>query len=398
MREHQASTDLEASGHLNGAEKGLRVALVAGTLGRGGAEKQFVYMAQSLAALGVSVRVYSVTHGQPYEEKLRASGVPVYWFGRLRNPVLRIVALTKLLRSYRPHVIQSGHTFTNLYAALAGPWLNAMSLGAQRSDWVNTRKSNGLWAYALMKAPSAVIANSEKALWEFTNRRILKPEFVRVLPNAIDLGDYSARQTDQGVSAVAGEPAAIFVARLIAVKRLDRFLRSLSLASRQAPALRGVVVGDGPERKPMQQVAQDLGLSSSQVTFLGERDDVSALLRKASFLVLSSDREGTPNVILEAMATALPVITTPVGDVAKIVLDGVTGYVVDFDDVQGMAARMVELARSPELCRELGAAGRKRAQEHYGLDGLGDRLLAIYRDIARQQSNHRVLQLLPEHF
>jgi glycosyltransferase involved in cell wall biosynthesis len=397
MREHPASRDSEVSGNSNNAAGYLRVALVAGALGRGGAEKQFFYLAQSLWALGVSVRVYSVTRGEPFEAKLQALGVPVHWFGRYGNPVLRMATLAKLLASYRPHVIQSGHAFTNLYAAAVGRWLNTMSLGAQRSDWSHTRERNGLWAYPLMKMPSALIANSEKARLELTNRRILKPESVRVLRNAIDLGDYGAAPTDAAASAAAGgEPVAVFVARLIAVKRLDRFLRALALASRQVPALRGIIVGDGPQRQPMQQMALDLGLSSSQVTFLGERDDVSALLRKASFLVLSSDLEGTPNVILEAMATALPVVTTPVGDAAKIVLDGVTGYVVDFDDVQGMAARMVELARSPQLCRELGAAGRKRVREHYGLDGLGEQLLAIYRDIARQQDNHKILQLLTE--
>jgi glycosyltransferase involved in cell wall biosynthesis len=370
----------------------LRVALVAGSLCQGGAEKQFFYMARSLAALGVSVRVYSVTRGEPYERKLHAAGIPVHWFGQFGNPALRVVALAKLLRTFRPHVIQAGHTFTNLYAAAAGRWLRVMSLGAQRSDWVDTRESNGIWTYPLMKAPSAVIANSEKAMREFIERRILRPEFVRVLPNAIDLGDYHAAQPTED----AGQgPTAIFVARLITRKRLDRFLRALSLASPQVPALKGIVVGDGPERKPMQQLAAELGVSP-RVTFLGERDDVSALLRKASFLVLSSDWEGTPNVILEAMAAGLPVITTPVGDAGKIVLDGVTGYVVEFDDAQGMAARMVEVARSPQLRRQLGEAGRERVRQHHGLDGLGDRLLAIYRDIARQQENHQVLQLLPE--
>jgi glycosyltransferase involved in cell wall biosynthesis len=314
----------------------------------------------------------------------------VHWFGRSKIPILRVATLAKLLGSYRPHVIQSGHAFTNLYAAAVGRWLNTMSLGAQRSDWSHARERNGLWTYALMKMPSAVIANSEKARLEFTDRRILKSESVRVLPNAIDLRDYA------GETNASREPVAVFVGRLIAVKRLDRFLKVLSLASRQVPSLRGIVVGDGPQRKPMQQVALALGLSSSQVEFVGERDDVSTLLRQARFLVLSSDREGTPNVILEAMATGIPVITTPVGDAATIVLDGVTGYVVDFDDIQGMTARTVELAQSPQLCRQLGEAGRERVRRRHGLDGLGDRLLAIYRDIARQQENHQLLRLLPE--
>ena len=397
MREYQVSTGSEAYGYRNSAAPRLRVALLAGSLGRGGAEKQLFYIARALFELGVDVRVYSVTRGEPYEGKLQAVGVPVHWVGRLGNPLLRVAKLAALLRSHRPHVIQSGHVFMNLYAAVVGRCLDAMSLGAQRSDWMHTRGHNGFWTYPLMKAPSAVITNSEKALWELASLRVWKPEYVRVLPNAIDLGFYGAAQMDAVASVAARcEPVVVFVGRLIAVKRLDRFLRALSLASRQVPALKGIVVGDGPERKPMQQTARDLGLSSSQVTFLGERDNVPALLRKASFLVLSSDREGTPNVILEAMATALPVVTTPVGDAPKIVVDGETGYVVDFDDIQGMARKMVELARSPQLCRQLGDAGEQRVRQYHGLDGLGERLLAIYGDIARLQENHQVLRLLPE--
>jgi glycosyltransferase involved in cell wall biosynthesis len=397
MREYQVSIGSEACGNRNSAVPRLRVALLAGSLSRGGAEKQLFYIARALFELGVDVRVYSVTRGEPYEENLKAVGVPVHWFGRLGNPLLRLATLAILLRSHRPHVIQAGNAFTNLYAAILGRWFNAMSLGAQRSSWAYARQRNGIWTYPLMKAPSAVIANSERAVLEFTNRRILRPESVRVLPNAIDLGEYRAAetQTDTQSAAFPREPVAIFVARLIAVKRLDRFLRAFSLASKQVPGLKGIVVGEGPERKPMQQLAQEMGLSS-RVSFLGERHDVGALLQNARFLVLSSDWEGTPNVILEAMAAALPVITTPVGDVAEIVVDGVTGSVVGFDDVQGMAARMVELARSPQLCRQLGVAGRNHVRRRHGLDGLGERLLAIYRDIARQQENDQVVRLLPE--
>ena len=393
--EHKMPSYPEVAGGQESGRQGLRVALVAGALGRGGAEKQFFYMARSLTALGVCVRVYSVTRGEPFEAKLQELGVPVHWFGELGNPALRVVVLTKLLRSFRPHVIQSSHPFANLYAALAGRWLNAMSLGAQRSDWAFTREDNGLWAYPLMMTPSAVIANSEKARREFTSHRSLGPVSVHVLANAIDLDHYGPAQTDAAPGVAGREPVAVFVARLVAVKRLDRFLGALAIASRQVPALRGMVVGDGPERKPMQQVARELGLSS-RVEFLEERDDVSALLRDARFLVLSSDREGTPNVILEAMATGIPVITTPVGDAATIVLDGVTGYVVAYEDTQGMAARMVELARSPQLCRQLGEAGRERVRERHSLDGLGDRLLAIYQDVARHQNNRQLLRLLAE--
>jgi glycosyltransferase involved in cell wall biosynthesis len=111
-------------------------------------------------------------------------------------------------------------------------------------------------------------------------------------------------------------------------------------------------------------------------------------------LVLSSDREGFPNILLEAMAARIPVVATPAGDIQEVVREGVTGYVVPFDDVEGIAKRMVRLAKSPDLRHQLGEAGRQQAERIYSYEGLADRLLSTYRSIAEQQGNRRVLRAL----
>ncbi|HEU5049496.1 MAG TPA: glycosyltransferase family 4 protein, partial [Gemmatimonadales bacterium] len=96
---------------------GLRVALVAGTLGRGGAEKQLVYMAGALADAGVEVRVFALTRGEIHEHALMARGLAPRWIGRAPWPPLRLGALAAGLARFRPHVVQAGHFFTNLYVA-----------------------------------------------------------------------------------------------------------------------------------------------------------------------------------------------------------------------------------------------------------------------------------------
>ena len=98
-----------------------------------------------------------------------------------------------------------------------------------------------------------------------------------------------------------------------------------------------MIVGDGPLWTALHQRAQDLGLLPDGVAFLGRRNDVPALLGSADMLVLSSDHEGCPNVVMEAMAARRPVVTTPAGDAGVLVEDGVSGYVVPFDDVEAMA-------------------------------------------------------------
>jgi glycosyltransferase involved in cell wall biosynthesis len=129
------------------------------------------------------------------------------------------------------------------------------------------------------------------------------------------------------------------------------------------------------------------------VTFLGRREDVPALLKQADMLVLSSDYEGFPNVVLEAMAARLPVITTPAGDANIAVQNGNTGYVVHFDDVTGMAECMVRLSKSPGLRWQLGEAARKRVEQHFSFEHLAGRLLSIYRKSALQHNRTDLLRL-----
>ena len=116
-----------------------------------------------------------------------------------------------------------------------------------------------------------------------------------------------------------------------------------------------------------------------------------ALLGMADMLVLSSDYEGCPNVVLEAMAAHRPVVTTPAGDAGLVVEDGISGYVVPFDDVQAMASAMVRLAESPELGRKFGEAGRRRVEEDYSFDGLAGRLISAYEAIAERHGRRDIL-------
>jgi glycosyltransferase involved in cell wall biosynthesis len=183
-------------------------------------------------------------------------------------------------------------------------------------------------------------------------------------------------------------PRAVLVSRLIPQKRVDRFLEALARARREVPALRGLVVGDGPERGPLERKAEELGVRAA-VEFLGVRDDVRPLLSASDVLVLSSDDEGFPNVVLEAMEASRPVIATDVGDVRDVVRDGETGWVVP-PAAEVLAERLVRIARDPALARRMGVAGRTRLETRYGLAVLASNLLGVYRDLAGKEGHARV--------
>jgi glycosyltransferase involved in cell wall biosynthesis len=114
------------------------------------------------------------------------------------------------------------------------------------------------------------------------------------------------------------------------------------------------------------------------VRFLGETHDVNVLLAESDVLVLSSDHEGTPNVLLEAACAGLPVVATAVGGVPDIVGDGTTGILVPPDDPAALASALARLAGDPKLRRRMGDAARLRVLADHGANRLPGDLAALY--------------------
>jgi glycosyltransferase involved in cell wall biosynthesis len=281
----------------------------------------------------------------------------------------------------------------------------------------------GHWGRALLRAPRTLIANSREAA---RNAQAAGADASRlhVLGNVIDLPEFdraarlppsplpSASASHAGLVTQApalaatdaaaarvqmharphGEPIVISVARLVQAKRLDRLLRALARARKvDGVRLRGVIVGDGPERANLEALARELGLLPDGVAFTGARADVPRLLAGADIFALTSQHEGFPNVVMEAMAARLPVISTPAGDAASLVQDGRTGYIVPFDDEEQLAAHLVTLARSPAERFAFGAAGRIIIEERYRVDTLVPRALRIYHHAAHLQHRNTTL-------
>jgi glycosyltransferase involved in cell wall biosynthesis len=369
----------------------LRAAVLAAGLGVGGAEKQLTYLVRELQAANVNVRVYSLTKGEHYDAVLQAAGLRPHWIGRAHSPILRLITLVRELRSFDPHILQSTHFFANLYVAIGASFVKAISVGSIRNDTYHELAANRFWGPMLLRAPNALVANSFAGARNALRLGVSRAK-LHVLPNAIDLPEFdvAADRTNRSVSRRSGITA-VTVARLVTGKRLERFIRALALAKQRVSDIRGLVVGEGPQKTYLQEYAASEGLSPEELQFVGSRTDVPSLMKSADMFVLTSDHEGCPNVLLEAMAGRLPVISTPAGDAGRIVQNGTTGFLLQFDDIQGISSAMVRLAESPKLRRSMGEAGRGEVEKRYSIEDLAHRLLRIYRSIARQRRNDLVL-------
>ena len=170
------------------------------------------------------------------------------------------------------------------------------------------------------------------------------------------------------------------------------FAQALVLAPGLRSRLRLVMVGEGPLRAQAQAFLKGAGLSD--LAWLpGERADVADIMRGLHIFALPSLAEGVSNTILEAMASALPVVATAVGANADLVLQRQTGYIVPVAHSHAMALRLVELATTPERALGLGQAGRSRAMALFGIQAMVSNYQHLYDQLLSQTvSTHACAQ------
>jgi starch synthase (maltosyl-transferring) len=362
----------------------MRIALIASSLRRAGAEKQFSYTARALFEAGIDSQVFYLGAGDYYQTALTEAGVPVRQIFNRRQSLLMLGRLSKALAALKPHVVLASQFGDLSFAGLAGRLCGALVLGGVRSDGFYEIRTSGWRSSLMLKLSHGLIANSHRAKDNLVSLGI-NPQKIAVMPNVIALADFDQKMAMPFQSpAPSGRVSVTAVGSLQPCKRFDRFLDGLALARQREPALFGVIAGDDiGERAALERKARSLRLLPDHIRFLGECDQVPSLLAHSRLLVSCSDYEGLPNVILEAMAARLPVLTTPCGDAGRIVKHGVTGFLLTPDDAQGMADCMVNLVCNPALAHQMGEAGRKQIEEHYNIRSLAPRLLSIISDFAR---------------
>lgn len=170
------------------------------------------------------------------------------------------------------------------------------------------------------------------------------------------------------------------VANLDVRKDLGTFLRMAARIVAVFPQATFKVVGAGPERDSLVQLANELGIGA-RVEFTGASGNTKDAYHTFDVFVLSSRNEGFANVIVEAMASGLPVVATDVGGAREAIDDGRTGFVVPAHDPEALAERVGRLLADPSLGQRMGRAGRERAVREFSLQAMVRRYDDLYREL-----------------
>ncbi|MEO8042725.1 MAG: glycosyltransferase family 4 protein, partial [Acidobacteriota bacterium] len=250
----------------------MKVCFLVGTLARGGAERQLIFMLKALREEGVETRLLCLTVGEAHEREIRDLGIEPEWVGSTHNRLLRLNKIIRSIRNKPTDIVQSSHFYTNIYAAAAGKFTGTASIGAVRSDLKSEIAADRVFGRWQIKLPDHLIANSElsvsRAVAFGVGRQ--KIDCVRNVVNVNQRNGFAARRAEKDSVNI------LFVGRLSKEKRPEWFIELASqLKARPAGAETNFrIAGDGPLRLELERMVRDRGLSDF-VHFLGEQRDMS---------------------------------------------------------------------------------------------------------------------------
>ncbi len=354
-----------------------RLLYLVGQLGVGGLERQLYYLLQTMdrERYKPAVVVWNYCEEDAYLQQIREFGVPVYSFSGKVSPSAKLRALRHMIRELEPELLHSYSFYTNFAGYWATRYTRVVVVGSIRNELNWSKKEEGPWLGRLSaRWPRNQIYNTcSAAETTRSSHSFFIPKRFSVVHNGLDLEMFQSSPLS------AHEKVYILgVGSLCLRKRWDRLLLAVVELKQMGIDCSIRIAGEGPLLGSLIQQAQELGIEK-HVEFLGHSNDVPSLLADSRLLAHTSDNEGCPNAVMEAMACGRAVVAMDAGDIPYLVEDGKTGFVVGREDITKFVKRVMTLITDVKLCRRMGEAGRLKAEREFRLDRLVKETLAAYR-------------------
>lgn len=362
-----------------------------------GAEAQLFTLAKTLHGRpGTTVSVVIFNPGR-LEQELRKTGIRVIVLDEEKlNGIQILRQLVRTVRELNPDIIHTHRTKENILGSIAAKFNGIPSLrtahGAPEhaTGWHNFPKRfirlldwfGGRFLQCRVIAVSADLADILGQ--EFPSER------VRIIENGIDI-DALVQSAAQTTTRATTSSLNIGIAgRLVPVKRVDLFIRTAKYLhdTHSELDLDFHIYGDGPLRKELEVLARSLE-TESYLHFEGHCDDIPAVLRNLDLLLMTSDHEGLPMILLEAMTLEIPIIAHRVGGITKLLDQGNCGVLVEDHRPEGYARAVRQLAMEPELRKEIAHKAVQRIKNCYSAKQNADNYCTEYKNILQERSPER---------
>ncbi|MDE4919152.1 glycosyltransferase [Cupriavidus sp. Met-2] len=358
----------------------MRILLVTTGLKIGGAEHQVAALAQEFQQMGHAVAILSLSAGREID---LPTGVDVIELNMRKTPAGMAQALwfaRGLVKSWRPDVIHAHMVHANLFAR----WLTRIVHCPPLVCTAHSFREGGrlrMLAYRLTDRWSALTTHvSEDGRGGMVASGAAQADRIAVMPNGIDIDRFHPNAALRGATRArlgisAGTRLALNVGRLVPEKAQDLLLRAFAQIDPATLPVHLLIAGGGPLHQSLTAQIAALGLAS-RVTLLGPRDDVPALLNAADTFALSSDIEGLPMVLVEALACGCPVVATDAPGVREVLHD--QGSIVPRDDATALAAALDAALRHGRGLPTEESVRRAHVVAKFSIDAVAQRWLEIY--------------------
>ena len=360
----------------------------------GGAEVYLMQLLAGVRAAGLTPRVFCADRpdADAWIEELERRGYAVERYRPTKefNPLGYFIA-RRLLRGFELVHINKTHPRNSLPAIVAARRSGARVVVATEHLALapDSRFPMGRWMITLLVRCTNRLLDRTIAVSELSRDMLIEnyripPDRIVAIRNGIDIARFDDDVDGDLVRAELGlapdDRVAILIGRFAARKGHNYAMRAMKLASARVPDLRMIFAGDGELESELRAEARELGVSD-RVLFAGFRRDIPRLLAASDLLLLPSEDECLPLVILEAMSSRLPVVATDVGGISEAVDDGGTGILVSPRDAEGLADAMVEVLGDVERARAMGVEGRRKVEAEFGLEACSAAVFTVYDEL-----------------
>lgn len=372
----------------------LRIQLLSTSLMRGGAEIQVMLLACALKVAGHAVEVISMIEPQALTQELSAAGVPVISLHMTQGnaDIGAIFRLRKQILRFQPAIVHSHMVHANLLARATRVITRIPVLITSAHNTNEGGRFIDL-AYRLSDRLANLTTNvSAAAVQRYVEAGLVPAGRIRLMVNGISTDEFQEstrkRQQTRAELDLGAAFSWLAVGELHERKDYPTLLQALALVVDGQPDTKLLIAGAGLDLDRIGQLITDLHLADN-VTLLGLRSDIAALMNAADAYVMSSVWEGLPLVLLEAAASSLPMVVTRVGGNAEIVQEAANGSVVPASDPHALAAAMLHLQQAPAAERAgMGERGRALVTRKYEIGQVTQAWLDVYRELlsSRQRS------------
>jgi L-malate glycosyltransferase len=292
-----------------------------------------------------------------------------------------VMTLARYLRTHRIRLIHCFDFYSNILGVFAGRLAQVPAVIASQRELGDLRTPRERRVYRLvMRLAHYTLVNTEVVAERLMRARVPGPERIVMIPNGVDTRRFSPAPASPRL--LTGRPTVGTLACLRSGKGLEHFVRATALVrnhysdSPQAEP-RFEIWGGGPLHTQLERLMGEANLNGS-AKLCGPTTEPEAALRSMDIFVLPSLSEACSNVLLEAMASGLPLVATRVGGNPTLIDDEVTGLLVPPGDPPALAKAIIRLAEDPLLAERLGAGARQVACARFGLDPMLSRIQTLY--------------------